>query len=147
MQVIIEVRRLTLGLVPLKGLASHSVEMGVVCVELMREAISVQWYQVQAVFNDRDDARMLLRRLVQERITVSGNISGPVLSVVWNGNVEETANRWLVSALSTSGRVHDLVKRITGEYEEPVELVVLPVSFGDTRYLDCLVDWQADTPI
>jgi hypothetical protein len=70
--------------------------MGVVCVELMREAISVQWYQVQAVFNDRDDARMLLRRLVQERITVSGNISGPsaICCMEWQrrGNSEQMAS-------------------------------------------------------
>ena len=86
--------------------------------------------------------RTLLRRLVEERITVSGTISGPVVSIAWSNRVEETADRWLVSALSTSGRVHDLVKRILEEYQDPVELIVLPVPFGDRRYLDSLVDKQ-----
>jgi uncharacterized protein involved in tolerance to divalent cations len=121
--------------------------MWVVCVECMGEAMAVQWYQVQAVFNDLQDARALLRRLVEERITVSGTISGPVVSITWNRDVEETADRWLVSALSTGGRVHDLVKRITEEYQDPVELIVFPVSFGDSRYLDGLIDKQADAPI
>ena len=107
----------------------------------------VQWYQVQAVLNDLEDARVLLRRLVDERVTVSGNISGPVVSVVWNNDVHETEGRWLVTALSTGGRVHDLVKRILEEYEDPVELIVLPISFGDRRYLDGLADKQADAPI
>jgi uncharacterized protein involved in tolerance to divalent cations len=108
--------------------------------------MGVQWYQVQAVFNDLEDARVLLRRLVRERVTVSGIISGPVVSITWNNHVEETVDRWLVSVLSTGGRVHDLVKRIAEEYKDPVELIVLPVSFGDRRYLDGLVDKQADAP-
>lgn len=109
--------------------------------------MAVQWYQVQAVFNDFEDARALLRRLVRERITVSGIISGPVMTITWNNYVEETGDRWLVSALSTSGRVHDLVKRIAEEYRDPVELIVLPVSFGDRRYLDDLADKQTDAAI
>ena len=109
--------------------------------------MAVQWYQVQAVFDDLEDARALLRRLVQERITASGLISGPVMSITWNNKVEEITDRWLVSALSSSGRVHDLVKRIAEEYRDPVELIVLPISFGDRRYLDSLVDRQADAPI
>jgi uncharacterized protein involved in tolerance to divalent cations len=106
----------------------------------------MQWYQVQVLLRDREDARDLLCRLVQERITVSGTVSGPVISVVWNGHVEETVDRWLVAALSTAGRVHDLVKRILEEYDSPLELVVLPVSFGDSRYLDSLVTKQATAP-
>jgi uncharacterized protein involved in tolerance to divalent cations len=121
--------------------------MRVVCAKWMGEATSVQWYQVRAVLNDLEDARALLRRLVEERVTVSGTISGPVVSVVWNNSVDEIADRWLVTALSTAGRVHDLVKRILEECQDPVELIVLPVSFGDRRYLDSLVDKQADAPI
>jgi uncharacterized protein involved in tolerance to divalent cations len=121
--------------------------MWVVYLKRMGEAMAMQWYQVQAVFNDLEDARTLLRRLVEERVTASGTISGPVVSVVWNNSVDEIAGRWLVSALSTSGRVHDLVKRIAEEYQDPVELIVLPVSFGDRRYLDGLADKQADAPI
>jgi uncharacterized protein involved in tolerance to divalent cations len=117
--------------------------MRVVHVERMGEAMAVQWYQVQAVLNDLEEARTLLRRLVAERITVSGTISGPVVSVAWSNRVEESADKWLVSVLSTGGRVHDLVKRILEEYQDPVELIVLPVSFGDRRYLDGLVDKQA----
>jgi hypothetical protein len=112
----------------------------------MEEAVVVQWYQVQAVVNDLDGARELLRKLVQERITVSGTISGPVISIAWDNSAKESSGRWLVSALSTSGRVNDLVKRIIDEYEDPVELIVLPVSFGDRRYLDGLAVKQADAP-
>jgi uncharacterized protein involved in tolerance to divalent cations len=112
----------------------------------MGEAMSVQWYQVQVVLSDLEDARTLLRRLVDERITVSGTVSGPVTSIVWNGYVDETVGKWLVTALSTEGRVHDLVKRICEEYQNPLELIVLPVSFGDRRYLDSLITKQAEAP-
>jgi uncharacterized protein involved in tolerance to divalent cations len=118
----------------------------VVSVKWMGEAMSVQWYQVQVVLNDLEDARTLLRRLVDERITVSGTVSGPVTSIVWNGYVDETVGKWLVTALSTEGRVHDLVKRICEEYQNPLELIVLPVSFGDRRYLDSLITKQAEAP-
>jgi hypothetical protein len=74
--------------------------------------MAVQWYQVQSVLNDLEEARTLLRMLVADRVTVSGTISGPVVSIAWNNRVEESVDRWLVSALTTSGRVHDLVKRI-----------------------------------
>ena len=57
----------------------------------------MQWYQVQAVLNDLEEARTLLRKLVEERITVAGTISGPVVSIVWSNRVEESADRWLVS--------------------------------------------------
>jgi uncharacterized protein involved in tolerance to divalent cations len=65
---------------------------------------------------------------------------------VWNGYVDETVGKWLVTALSTEGRVHDLVKRICEEYQNPLELIVLPVSFGDRRYLDSLITKQAEAP-
>jgi uncharacterized protein involved in tolerance to divalent cations len=121
--------------------------MWVVYVRWMGETTSVQWYQVRVVLNDLEEARALLRRLVEERVTVSGTISGPAVSVVWNNSVDEIAARWVVTALSTAGRVHDLVKRIAEEYQDPVELIVLPVSFGDKRYLDDLADKQTDASI
>jgi len=119
----------------------------VVRVVPMGDAVGVQWYQVQALLEDRESARALLRRLVAERVTVSGTVSGPVTSIVWNGHLDEDAGKWLVTALSTGGRMHDLVKRILGEYEEPVELIVVPVVSGDSRYLDSLVTRQADAPL
>jgi uncharacterized protein involved in tolerance to divalent cations len=139
--------RLVLVRIEVTGALALPAGSRVVHVERIGEAIAVQWYQVQAVFDDLEDARALLRRLVHERITVSGIISGPIVSITWNNYVEETTGKWLVSALSTGGRVHDLVKRIAEEYQDPVELIVLPVSFGDSRYLDGLVDKQADAPI
>ena len=70
--------------------------MWVVYVEQMGEAMDVQWYQVQAVLNDLEEARTLLRRLVAERITVSGSISGSVVSISWSHRVEESADGWSV---------------------------------------------------
>jgi uncharacterized protein involved in tolerance to divalent cations len=105
----------------------------------------VQWFQVQVVLDDLESARELLRKLVEERITVSGTIVGPVVSIEWNRGlgVRETSGRWLVLALSSAGRVHDLVKRIIEKHDDyEVELVVLPVSFGDSRYLDGLLARQ-----
>lgn len=105
--------------------------------------MSTPWFQVQVVVDDLEDARELLRGLVEERLTASGTIVGPVVSVDWTHEVRETTGRWLVLALSSSGRVHDLVKRIVDERDEhEVELVVLPVSFGDGRYLDGLMAKQ-----
>lgn len=103
----------------------------------------MQWFQVQVTLDDLEDARALLRKLVDERATVSGTIIGPVVSMAWNHGVEETAGRWLILALSTEGRVHDLVKRIVEERgQDSAELVVLPVSFGEGSYLDSLLTKQ-----
>jgi uncharacterized protein involved in tolerance to divalent cations len=107
--------------------------------------MSTPWFQVQVGVDDREDARKLLRRLVEERLTVSGTIVGPVVSVEWNGGlgVREIAGRWLVLALISAGRVHDLVKRIIELHDQhEVELVVLPVPFGDGRYFDGLLTRQ-----
>jgi hypothetical protein len=52
-----------------------------------------------------------------------------------------------VSATSSSVAATELAKRIAEEYQDPVELIVLPVSFGDRKYLDGLADKQADAPI
>jgi len=54
--------------------------------------MALEWYQVQAVLNDLEEARTLLRRLVAECITVSGTVSGPVASIAWKNRVEETAD-------------------------------------------------------
>jgi uncharacterized protein involved in tolerance to divalent cations len=103
----------------------------------------MQWFQVQVTLDDLEDARALLRKLVEERITVSGTIVGPVVSIEWNDGVRESGNRWLVLALSSHGRIHDLTKRILQESrQDSVELIVLPVSFGDGRYLDGLLSRQ-----
>lgn len=107
--------------------------------------MGIQWFQVQVTLDDLEDARALLRKLVGERVTVSGTIVGPVVSMEWNYGVQETANRWLVLALSSPGRVHDLVRRMLDERDQDaVELVVLPVSFGDSRYFDRLLARQND---
>jgi uncharacterized protein involved in tolerance to divalent cations len=107
--------------------------------------MSTPWFQVQVAVDDLEDARKLLRGLVEQRLTASGTVVGPVFSIAWDHGlgVRETAGRWLVLALSSAGRVHDLVKRIVEEHgEREVELVVLPVSFGDGRYLDGLLTKQ-----
>lgn len=109
----------------------------------MMEAMSTPWFQVQVVVDDLEEARKLLRGLVEARLTVSGTILGPVMSIEWTHTMQETAGRWLVLALSSAGRVHDLVKRVVDECDQhEVELVVLPVSFGDSRYLDGLLGRQ-----
>lgn len=103
------------------------------------DVMSTPWFQVQVVVDDLEDARKLLRELVEQRLTASGTIVGPVVSVEWTDDVKETEGRWLVLILSSAGRVHDVVKCIVDERDEhEVELVVLPVSFGDGRYLDRL---------
>jgi len=103
----------------------------------------MQWFQAQVTLDDFEDARALLRKLVEERITVSGTIVGPVVSIEWNRGVRENADRWLVLALSSNGRIHDLTNRILQEFgQDSVELIVLPVPFGDRRYLDGLLTRQ-----
>jgi hypothetical protein len=62
----------------------------------------------------------------------------------WDHGVRETVDRWLVLALSSEGRVHDLVARMLEERDQEAELVVLPVSFGNGSYLDRLAASQVD---
>jgi periplasmic divalent cation tolerance protein len=92
--------------------------------------------QVTTTLPDREAARRLGTRLVEERLAACAQVLGPVSSVYrWQGEVE-TATEWYCHLKTTAARVSAMVSRIRAlhPYETP-EIIALPVAEGDPAYL------------
>lgn len=92
--------------------------------------------QVTTTLPDREAARRLGTRLVEERLAACAQVLGPVSSVYrWQGEVE-TATEWYCHLKTTAARVSAMVSRIRElhPYETP-EIIALPVAEGDPAYL------------
>jgi periplasmic divalent cation tolerance protein len=94
---------------------------------------------------DEEQARALVRRLVEERVVACGTVLGRVTSVYrWEGAIEETAE---VQVLLKTRR--DLWKRLEAAvrekhpYDVP-ELLALPVESGLEAYLEWVSEETAD---
>ncbi len=89
-------------------------------------------FQIQVVVDSNAEARELLRTVVEERLTVSARIVGPITSVVGDGVVQESADKWIIMAMVTRGRVSDLTGRIRELHpDDAAEIVALPnAEFG-----------------
>jgi periplasmic divalent cation tolerance protein len=82
-------------------------------------------------------AGSLARSLVQERLAACVNVIPAIQSVYrWEGRVQDDQEALLVIK-SVSGRVEELVSRLTElhPYDVP-EALVLPVDGGSARYLE-----------
>ena len=89
--------------------------------------------------SDRDEARMLARTLVEERLAACCNVVDRVESIYrWEGRVEEASEAMLVIKTTTE-RFDALRERALAlhSYDLP-ELIALPVSAGSPAYLDWL---------
>jgi periplasmic divalent cation tolerance protein len=92
--------------------------------------------QVTTTLPDREAARRLGTRLVEERLAACAQVLGPVSSVYrWQGEVQ-TATEWYCHLKTTAARVSAMVSRIRElhPYETP-EIIALPVAEGDPAYL------------
>jgi periplasmic divalent cation tolerance protein len=94
-------------------------------------------FQVQVVLRSQLEARELLHKVVGARLTVAAKIIGPFTSVLWDDGIKEELDKWLIVAMVTRGRVHDLTRRIQELYpDSAAEIIVLPVVGGSDQYLD-----------
>ena len=93
--------------------------------------------QVTTTLPDQAAAERLSETVVADRLAACAQVLGPVSSTyLWNGSVEH-AQEWYCHMKTTERRLPDLETRIRElhPYEVP-EIIALPISHGDARYLD-----------
>jgi len=97
--------------------------------------------QIQVVVNDEQTATNIVDALLARRLIACGQRSGPVSSRYWWKGQQEQAEEWVVMLKTLeelSDGVIDLVSQMH-PYETP-EILVLPVSGGNTAYLQWVKD-------
>jgi periplasmic divalent cation tolerance protein len=93
--------------------------------------------QVTTTLPDKVAAERLSETVVAARLAACAQVLGPVSSTyLWNGSVEH-AQEWYCHMKTTVHLLPDLENRIRElhPYELP-EIIALPISHGDERYLD-----------
>ena len=93
----------------------------------------------------REEARVIARALVEERLAACCNIVGGVESIYrWEGKVEE-AEEVLVLIKTTRERFPALQRRVRElhSYDLP-ELIALPITDGLPEYLEWMIGSMRD---
>ncbi|MBM4187851.1 MAG: divalent-cation tolerance protein CutA [Gemmatimonadetes bacterium] len=96
----------------------------------------IEALQVVTTVDDRERARVIANRLVEDRLAACVQVVGPIESVYrWEGRVE-TAAEWLCLIKTTTDRYDDLERAIRAihPYHEP-EILAFPVIRGSPGYL------------
>lgn len=86
---------------------------------------------------DKETAQDLAKKGVSAKLVACAQILGPIEShYLWNG-VTECSTEYLLILKTSDERLNDLISLIRTHhpYELP-EIVTLPISGGDTDYLD-----------
>jgi len=85
---------------------------------------------------NEEDAAVLARSLVEERVAACVNILGPMRSFYrWKGNLEEESERLLLIKTRTDRFVAlEAAMKKLHPYEVP-ELVAMPITAGSAAYL------------
>ena len=96
---------------------------------------------VYAIFANADEARIIARKVVDERLAACANILGPCRSIYrWQGKVEEADE---VAALfkTTTGQAPMLIRRIEElhSYDIPAA-VVWPIAQAPEPYRKWVID-------
>ena len=97
------------------------------------------YIQVMTTLEKKEDAVMISRNLLEEKLAACVQIIGPMTSAYWwEGRIEE-ATEWLCLMKSRQDFYDRLEKRIKDihPYEEP-EILAMPVIAGSRGYLDWL---------
>ena len=97
------------------------------------------YIQVLTTTETEDDANMIARTLVEDRLAGCVQVVGPISSTYrWNDGIE-TATEWLCLIKTSSERYAEVEARIREihPYEVP-EILAVPVVAGSSAYLKWL---------
>jgi periplasmic divalent cation tolerance protein len=102
----------------------------------MNAAFETPYVVALTTLGGEDDARALIRGLVQDRLIACGTILGPATSIYrWDGRVTEAAEV-VVLMKTRRGLWSDLEKAVADRHPYDVpELLALPVQSGLEAYL------------
>jgi periplasmic divalent cation tolerance protein len=101
--------------------------------------------QIVTTTETAEDAKRIVRALVEQRLVACGQIDGPITSIYhWQGNVEESSEYrcTLKSDRRLFSRIQDVVTELH-PYDVP-ELIATPVGDGSKAYLSWLEENLVD---
>lgn len=92
--------------------------------------------QIQFSIDDRQQADVIIDRLLTDRRIACAQVLPPMTSRYWWEGSIETAEEWLCLCKTTADRADDAVESIAElhPYEVP-EVIVLPIEGGAAAYL------------
>ncbi|MEU9601675.1 divalent-cation tolerance protein CutA [Streptomyces sp. NPDC048109] len=95
----------------------------------------------QTTINDEEQAKVLARGAVENRLAACAHIDQPFTAVYRWKNAIETAQEWRISYKTTTDRLPELEAWVSKQhsYEVP-EWIALPVTGGSDAYLAWVVD-------
>jgi periplasmic divalent cation tolerance protein len=101
--------------------------------------------QVITATESREEAKIIARHLIDERLAACVQIIGPVESTYRWKNKVETAEEWICLIKTREDLYKKLEKAIVGlhSYETP-EIIALPIIKGSADYLQWLDDVLTD---
>lgn len=94
---------------------------------------------VLTTINDADEAEILARMLLDERLAACVQIVGPTRSIfLWEGNLHKE-REWQCWIKTSTDRLDALIEHLkkTHDYDEP-EIIALPIVGGSADYLSWL---------
>ena len=95
--------------------------------------------QIQIACSSRDEANLISRTLVEERLAACIQVSGPVTSTYrWQGNIESD-EEWMCTAKTIDSlytRFEERIKELHS-YDNP-EIIATPIERGSAEYLGWL---------
>ncbi|MET8822526.1 divalent-cation tolerance protein CutA [Streptomyces rochei] len=101
----------------------------------------------QTTINDEEQAKVLARGAVENRLAACAHIDQPFTAVYRWKNAIETAQEWRISYKTTTDRLPELEAWVSKQhsYEVP-EWITLPVTGGSEAYLAWVVDESSPQP-
>ncbi|HEV7936068.1 MAG TPA: divalent-cation tolerance protein CutA [Actinomadura sp.] len=94
------------------------------------------YVQVTTTTDSRQEAAMLAKSAVLERLAACAQLIGPIASTYWWEGEIESAEEWMVVFKTTADRFEELAELITENhsYDTP-EIIATPVVAGSGDYL------------
>jgi periplasmic divalent cation tolerance protein len=99
------------------------------------------YVQVTTTIDSRQEAAILARSAVEERLAACAQLVGPIASTYWWEGEIESAEEWMVVFKTTIDRFEELARMITERhsYDTP-EIMATPVVAGSADYLGWVSD-------
>lgn len=98
-----------------------------------------EYIQIYTTTENKDDAGMIAKRVVENRLAACAQVVGPITSTYWwEGAIEET-EEWCCIMKSRKNLYEELEKAILDvhPYDVP-EIVAVPIVSGSQKYIQWL---------
>lgn len=104
-----------------------------------------EYVEVHVTIGSQEEAREVIRAVVESRAAAGGQITGPIRSSYWwKGEIQES-EEFLLLFKTTRGKLEELISivRAAHSYDVP-EIVAVPIVGGLSEYLGWIKEETAD---